>query len=213
MDKRLIKKLIESYVDEAFRTSSGALEEAENDELDLGDDSGADSGGLDDLGGGDGDVETGDDGGELDLGGEGGGLDGGAVGEDGEGEEGFEDDLGGDLGGGGGGGFGGGAGDFGGGDDFGGDETGEGDDAEDESSTPEVVDLPDDPVQAAVNIAINMLEETGDDNQILAAVKGSIQGNFENFRDAEPIITSLWATDHPILKVVARKLLLFIAGR
>lgn len=212
MDKRsTIKKLIESFVDEAFEDSRLFLE-AEDDELDLGGGAGGEADDLGDLeldaGGeegedfGDGDL---DGGGEMDLDG-GGDLEGGE-----EGEEDLDGDMGDDFGGGGGGGFAGGGG-------MGGDEgfddsdgAGEADDAE--GDLPQEVELPADPIQAAVDIAINMLEETGDDNKILSAVKASIQGNFESFSDATPIIKSLWDTEHPTLKVVARKLLLFIQGR
>jgi hypothetical protein len=210
--KRLFNKLIETYIDEALSDPRiFLLKEAEDDAApadDLGD--------LDDLGGDDAEGDDldldggdlgGDAGGELDLGGEG---------EDLEGEDGEDlgdDDMGGDFGGGGGGGFGGGFGGGGGDDDGGfGDEEGEGE-GEDEMPEPEEVELAADPVQAAVDIAINMLDETGNDQEILNAVKASIQGNFESYEDSVPIITSLWETEHPILKVVARKLLLFIKGQ
>lgn len=203
MSKRLIKKLIETYVNEAF--DSLLLEQEE--ELDL---SGGDAGGeADDLGDLDigGDVgDEGAGGAELDLGG----------GEEGdldadEGEEDLEGDMGDDFSGSAGGGFSGGGG-FGGDEgDFGEDE--EAADEEEGDAVPDQIELSDDPVQAATDIAINMLEETGDDNVILSAVKASIQKNFENFNDAVPIVKSLWDTEHPILKVVARKLLLFIQGR
>jgi hypothetical protein len=202
VSKRLIKKLIETYVNEAF--DSLLLNEQE-EELDL---SGADDAGdaADDLGDLDiGGGSGGEEGGELDLGG----------GEEGdldadEGEEDLEGDMGDDFSGGAGGGFSGG-GDFGGDDGDFGDE--EDTDEEEGDSVPDQIEISDDPVQAATDIAINMLEETGDDNVILSAVKASIQKNFENFNDAVPIVKSLWDTEHPILKVVARKLLLFIQGR
>lgn len=209
MEKRFIKKIIENYINEVFENFN-LLEQDDEDsqtpELDLG---GADTGG-----------DEGGDTGELDLGGgETGGEDLGNEGEDGTGDlegEGDDGDLSGDgaddLGGGS---FGGGGG-FGGSEDLGGEEdnAGEEDTAEEEGNNePEEVELPDDPIQAAVDIAIDMLDETGDDNRILSAVKGSIQRNFENFEDAVPVITSLWQTEHPVLKVVARKLLTFIQGK
>lgn len=209
MSKLLIKKLIESYVNEAF--DSLLLEQEEDLDLSGGDDTVDDtaSGEADDLGDLDIGGDLGDDGetgGELDLGGdEEGDLDAD------EGEEDLEGDMGSDFSGGAGGGFSGG-GDFGGSEgDFG--ETEEDSEEEAGDSVPDQIKLPDDPVQAATDIAISMLEETGDDNVILSAVKASIQKDFENFNDAVPIVKSLWDTEHPILKVVARKLLLFIQGR
>ena len=212
MDKRQIKKLIEAYVNDVFNNTSHVLLGEQEDELDLGGGGGeADDLGDLDIGGDEGgdlggdDLGGGDEGGDLDLGGDEGGLEGE------EGEEDLGDDMGGDFGGGGGGGFGGGGGMGDDGGDFG-DEGEEGEGEDDGEEEPAEVELPDDPVQAAVNIAINMVKETGDDNRILAAVKGSVQQNFGNFNDALPIIKSLWDTEHPILKVVARKLLLFIQG-
>jgi len=218
--RRLIQKLIESIIDKTLADPRIFLvKEAEEGEVggaadDLGDldaaidDTGGEAGDLE--GGGEGDV---DGGGELDFGGGAGGDAGG----DFEGEEG-EEDLDGDMEGG----FGGGSGGFGGGGGFGGaggdegdfgEEEGEGEEGDDEMPEPQEVELPADPVQATVDLAINMLEETGDDQQILNAVKASIQGNFENYSDSVPVIKSLWDTEHPTLKVVARKLLLFIKGQ
>jgi hypothetical protein len=157
------------------------------------------------------------DGGEaVDVGGTEEGGDAGDPGLDVDGEEEGGDEAGMDLGGGG---FGGGGG-SGGGFDFGGDE-GDGDEEtdteEEEPSKPppsaEDYGPPADPVQSTVEIAVNMLEETGDDQEVLNAVKASIQQNFADFNEAAPVIQQLWDTDNPILKVVARKLLLFIHGR
>jgi len=54
--------------------------------------------------------------------------------------------------------------------------------------------------------------ETGDHQLILNSVKASIQDYFANPDDAEEVITGLWDTDDALLRVVARKLLLFIKG-
>ena len=216
--KTTSRKILKYFIEQIF------LEEKNLLLLTEADDEPADAGGLDlDAGGGEGEAEgledlsfgdegdvEGEEGGDL---GEGGDMDGdlgeeGDLGdEEGEGDE----DLGGDLGGGlgGGGGF-----DFGGGDEG---DMGEGPDEDktDEEEKPksiEDIEPPEDPIQTTVDIAVSMLDETGDDQIILNAVKSSIQKYFTNFEDAIPIIKSLWDTQHPILKVVARKLLLFIRG-
>lgn len=156
-----------------------------------------------------GDVAAGDEGG-LDL-------DAGEEGEEGDLEGGDEGDFGGDGGTGGdggfgGGGFGGGGADFGGDDDFG-EEDEEEAAAEDEfgADMPEEL-MPEDPVQEIVDGAIAMLDITGDDQEILNAVKASIQKYFENFDEATPVVYELYNTKSPILLQVARKLLQFLKG-
>lgn len=149
-------------------------------------------------------------------------LDGGGAGENGDlgDDETSDDDEGDDLGdmgggssfgvgGGGGGGF-----DFGGGDKDDKDKSEKKDkEKEDKPKSPESMALPADPVQATIDVATSMLDQTSDDAVILNAVKASIQHNFENFDDATPVIEQLWDTENPVLKIVARKLLLFISGR
>lgn len=77
---------------------------------------------------------------------------------------------------------------------------------------PEVPEIPEDPGQMIVDKAIELLNQTNDDQIILNTIKSNIQDYFENFDDATAIIQGLWLTENPILKVVARKLLLFIKG-
>lgn len=130
-----------------------------------------------------------------------------------EGEDGIEDI--GDTGGGGG--FGGG---FGGGGGFSfGDSGDEGlnpdDEAEEETGTtvgPEDVEMPDDPVMAIADEAINMLKTTRQPSVILKTVKSSIQRYFNDFEDATPVIKALWDSEDVVLRDVARRLLLFIRG-
>jgi hypothetical protein len=87
------------------------------------------------------------------------------------------------------------------------------DDAKKSSKKPEDIALPTDPIQSTVDMASGMLDTTNDDQVVLNAVKASIQRNFGNVEDAAPIIQYLWDTENPILKTVARKLLLFIRER
>ena len=126
-----------------------------------------------------------------------------------------------DLGGSSGGGFGGGGGLGGGGGGGGGgpsDSDSSSDDdttgSEDEESSAETMDsmLPDDPVQATIDMAIDLSKTHGDHQIILNAVKSNIQKTFESFDEAIPVIQGLWATQDPNLRVVARKLIMFIRG-
>lgn len=225
----MLNELIERMVAHVLKEAEGELNLDASSEGadDLGDLS-LDSGESDDAG-----IE-GDSGGDLDAGtdaeasvdgatgapGEAGG-EGDAAGGEGD-LEGDEGDLaggdigGGDFGGGGFGGFGGGGGSSGGG--MAGDSEGggmEGDSAEDAGATGEEgvgFDLEDDPVHASVELAKSMLDSTGDDQKILNSMKASIQKNFESFDEGLPVIQALWDTDHPVLKIVARKLLFFIKG-
>jgi hypothetical protein len=72
--------------------------------------------------------------------------------------------------------------------------------------------IPDDPVQTVLDQAFELSQQTGDDQLILNTVKSSIQDYFSDFEEAAPVVQSLWQTEDPILRVVARKLLLFIKG-
>jgi len=138
----------------------------------------------------------------------------GLPGAEGEGIEGAEGEEGGeDLGGGGfAGGFGGGGFSFG---SKG--EPGLTPDDEEEADTvttvgPEDVEIPDDPVMAIADEAINLLKTTRQPNVILKSVKSSIQKYFDDFEDATPVIKALWDSEDVTLRDVARRLLLFIRG-
>src|SRR5690606_16884377 len=139
----------------------------------------------------------------------------GLPGAEGEGIEGAEGEEGGeDLGGGG---F---AGGFGGGGGFSFGSKGEPGltpDDEEEADTvttvgPEDVEIPDDPVMAIADEAINLLKTTRQPNVILKSVKSSIQKYFDDFEDATPVIKALWDSEDVTLRDVARRLLLFIRG-
>lgn len=206
-----LNQLVERIVYESY-TLDEVDEEPAGQEIDFGtdDDAGGDDLGLDDAG---------DDGGlglDLDAGGDTGG-DGGDLGLDDTG-----DDLGGDdFGGAGGGGLdigggGGGASPF----EMDGDAAGEEDGEEEPAAVDPALDglqpgeslLPEDPVQEILDTAVALRGQTGDHQQILNTVKALIQDYFATPDDAEEVITALWTTDDALLRVVARKLLLFIKG-
>lgn len=140
---------------------------------------------------------------------------GGAPGDLGvEGEPGAEGETGEDTAGGGGGFTGGGGGGF----SFSNDgESGLTPDDEDEEETvttvgPEDVEMPDDPIMAIADEAVNMLKTTRQPNVILKSVKSSIQRYFSDVEDATPVIKALWDSEDVVLRDVARRLLLFIRG-
>jgi hypothetical protein len=188
---------------------------ADGEDVDLG---GLDSSPEGDLGGVEGDLGGGDASGAGDFGSAGAGGD--AVGGDLGGAEGDlagdEGEGGGDLGGGGGGfggGFGGGGGGFGDDGDLGADGDGEVEE-EDTASTfgPEDLEAPEDPVAEIVSQAISQLGDTREPQKILRQIKASIQRHFSDAEEAAPVIKSLWDTEDPTLRDVARRLLLFIKG-
>lgn len=72
--------------------------------------------------------------------------------------------------------------------------------------------LPEEPAKEILNVAIALRGETGNHQLILNSVKALIQDYFEKPEDAEEVIIALWQTDDSLLRVVARKLLLFIKG-
>lgn len=192
----------------------------QEEELDLsgGGDSEVDLGGDDlDLGGGELDdptAEGGDDlGGDLE-----GGEDGADLGADGEGLDGAEGDLGGDMdfggGGGGMGGFGGGGGGGGlGGDDSGGlggdgEESGDGDG----EAEPEEDAVPDEPNQGVVDDVKEALEQTQDVQTLLNVAKSSVQKYFDSFAEAGQVLELLKQEEDPILQDVAKRLQMFLTG-
>lgn len=69
-----------------------------------------------------------------------------------------------------------------------------------------------DPVGAAIEDAKKIASQTSDVQQILNAVKASIQVNFGNYKQALPIINQLRNTKDKTLNAVADRLTLFIAG-
>jgi len=89
-------------------------------------------------------------------------------------------------------------------------------DAEEESKVttvgPEDVEMPDDPVMAVADEAIELLKITRQPNVILKSVKSSLQKYFSDFEEATPVIKVLWDSEDPTLRDVARRLLLFIRG-
>ena len=204
MSKVKLRQLIEAIVEHQMLSEEEPLEQpADLPDADAGLDLGPELG-LDDAG---------DDAAGLDLGdGAGAGLEG----DDAEGLEGDDLDLDADGDAGGGGGLGGLGGGGGGGFDFGGDteapEAAAAEQAPEETYEPGESLLPDDPIQETLEMAINMTNETADPQPILNAVKAAIQDNFEDFNDADDIIHGLWSTEDPVLRVVARKLILFIKG-
>jgi hypothetical protein len=72
--------------------------------------------------------------------------------------------------------------------------------------------IPEDPVKDTIDIALKLTKEIGDNQIILNVVKSKMQKYFADFSDAVPIIQGLWDTNDPNLKIVARKLIMFIQG-
>ena len=72
--------------------------------------------------------------------------------------------------------------------------------------------MPEDPVQAILDNAVGLLSQTSESNVILNSIKSDLQRYFIDDKQATPIIQRLWHTEDPVLRVVARKLLLFIRG-
>ena len=70
----------------------------------------------------------------------------------------------------------------------------------------------DDPVGAAMDEAKKAAKLTTDPQQVLNAIKASIQVNFSNYKDAWPIVKQLRATNDKLLDSVADRLMLFIVG-
>jgi len=207
---KLLRVLITEHVKKILRE--------QEEELDLGGDSGADLGGDDlDLGGDELDdptAEGGDDlGGDSELGEDGGEL-GGADGELGDDLEGG-DDFGGDMdfgGGGGMGGFGGGGGGVG---DLGGDDGGLGGDEEssdDSEPAPEEDAIPDEPNQGVVDDVKAALEQTQDVQTLLNVAKSSVQKYFDSFGEAGQVLELLKQEEDPILQDVAKRLQMFLTG-
>ena len=166
-----------------------------------------------DLTGGDvsgGDTTSPPEAGGTDGGSGGGGLEGDALGDD------TDAGMGGDTGGGGGmfglggGGGGGGGGGF---DDAGGEGDGIApEDMPGAEVAPGPEKRPDDPIGAAMDEIEKISGETNDPQQILNAVKSSIQANFGDYKDAWPIVQQLKDTGNRTLAAVADRLSLFITG-
>lgn len=215
--QQMIEMLVESVLiqekDDAPKTSgidlSGDTASAPDDSSS---DAGADAGSTDttDAGASDGAPDSGSDAG--DLSGDVDGLD-PAAGDT------TDVDSGGSSGGGG---FSGGGGGFGGG--GGGFDSGSSDDSSTDSADADLNDdgsgnsdvvgdsMPLDPIQDTIDMAVSLSKEIGDHQIILNVIKSKMQKYFPDFDDAIPIIQGLWDTNDPNLKIVARKLIMFIKG-
>jgi len=164
---------------------------------------------MDPTGGGDlgGDTTGPPEAGGADGGSGGGGLEGDALGDDSDAGMGADPGGGGMLGLGGGGGGGGGG--F---DDAGDGEGIDSDNMPGAEVTPGPEKRPNDPLGAAMAEAEKISGETNDPQQILNAIKSSIQANFGDYTEAWPLVQQLKDTGNRTLADVAARLSLFITG-